>query len=251
LASNGGTSKRNLVLIHGFMGAGSQWAFHTGRFAERFEVHTPDMIGFGRLCHEVAPDTIEAFAEYMLDYLDRTKVQQFDLVGHSMGGMVAQEMALLAPERIKRLVLSSTGPNGEIPGRFETLAESRRRAESEGAINTSMRIASNWFMDGRNSPFYETCARIVNQNSLQVILASLRAMEVWSSIDRLRDIKSKTLVIWGDRDQTYQWDQVEQLWKGIDDASLSVIPDAGHAVHLEKPELFHAIINDFLGDEQS
>jgi 2-hydroxy-6-oxonona-2,4-dienedioate hydrolase len=72
-------------------------------------------------------------------------------------------------------------------------------------------------------------------------------MESWSGVAALADIKSPTLVLWGDSDRAYLWPQPEQLWRSIKGAQLAVIPGCSHAVHLEKPHLFNATLRDFLG----
>jgi pimeloyl-ACP methyl ester carboxylesterase len=65
----------------------------------------------------------------------------------------------------------------------------------------------------------------------------------------LANIASPTLVLWGDCDRTYTWSQQLRLWQGIKGARLAVIPGCAHAVHLEKPKLFNAILADFLEAE--
>ena len=62
----------------------------------------------------------------------------------------------------------------------------------------------------------------------------------------LAQITVPTLVLWGDSDRAYLWDQQEQLWRTIPGAQLAVIPGCAHAVHLEKPHLFNAMLEDFL-----
>ena len=65
----------------------------------------------------------------------------------------------------------------------------------------------------------------------------------------LDNIASPTLVLWGDQDRTYLWSQTQRLWQGIAGARLAVIPGCAHAVHLEKPGLFNAMLKDFLQQE--
>ncbi|MEX0337529.1 MAG: alpha/beta fold hydrolase, partial [Arenibacterium sp.] len=55
-----------------------------------------------------------------------------------------------------------------------------------------------------------------------------------------------TLVIWGDRDRTYPWSQIEQLWQTIPDTALAVIPNCAHAVHGENPSVFNRVLDQFL-----
>ena len=73
-------------------------------------------------------------------------------------------------------------------------------------------------------------------------------MEHWSGVANLANIESPTLVLWGDGDRAYLWPQPEKLWREIGGAQLAVIPGCAHAVHLEKPHLFNAVLQDFLQD---
>ena len=91
-------------------------------------------------------------------------------------------------------------------------------------------------------------APIARRSSQQAALAGLTAMESWSGVDALPDVTSPTLVLWGDRDQSYRWDLTRILWDRIPRASLAVMPACSHAAHLEKPALFNAIVRDFLLD---
>jgi 2-hydroxy-6-oxonona-2,4-dienedioate hydrolase len=235
-----------LVFVHGYFGGSPQWANQAEVFSEHFRVITPDLPGFG-LNHEMeAPKTIREFAIYLLDELDKQGVDRFHLVGHSMGGMIVQEMVALAAERVDRLVLYGTGPNGLLPGRFETIDESRSRVIGEGAEETGRRISATWFFNGEAAEGYQACAEIAVKATRQAALAGLSAMESWSGVSSLSKITSPTLVLWGDGDRAYQWTQPEQLWQEIAGANLAVIPGCSHAVHLEKPNLFNAILKDFL-----
>jgi len=236
-----------LVFVHGYLGGGLQWADQVEIFSEYFRVITPDLPGFGDNRAVTTPETIRGLAQYVLDELDRLEVGRFHLVGHSMGGMIVQEMAALAPERVDKLVLYGTGPVGVMPGRFETIEESRRGVKEKGVEETGRRIAATWFQHGKSAEGYAVCAELAVKASLQAALAGLTAMEAWSGVAALSKIESSTLVLWGDGDRAYQWSQPEQLWRGIEGAHLAVIPGCSHSVHLEKPHLFNAMLLDFLG----
>jgi pimeloyl-ACP methyl ester carboxylesterase len=235
-----------VVLVHGFMGGSRQWQFQQQALGNRFDVITCDLPGFGDNAHLDAPDSIAAFAQWVLDDLDAQGIERFHLLGHSMGGMIVQEMASLAPDRIDRLVLYGTGATGILPGRFEPICTSIRRAQSDGPRTTARRIAATWFLDFERSQAYEDCATIAERSSLQAIVSGLDAMQSWSGVSQLPDIMAKTLVIWGDHDRTYPWSQTEQLWNAITHSSLAVLPDCAHAAHLEKPDLFNTLVGDFL-----
>ncbi len=231
-----------LVLVHGFLGGGAQWAgVEVGR-----ETVALDLPGFGARCDEAPMTQIGAFADWVVAELTALGIDRYDLLGHSMGGMIAQEIARRDRVRIDRLILYATGATGLLPGRFETIAESKRRAEADGAAATASRIAATWFLDGRAAPGFAPCAAIAERASLSAIHAGLDAMEAWSGDAHLPDIPQGTLVLWGDRDRTYAWPQIERLWSAIPRAGLAVVPGCAHAVHAEKPALFSALLRDFL-----
>lgn len=227
------------------MGGSDQWAGQAP-LSSNHDLICVDLPGFGRNVDLDPINSIAGFASWVLDWLAERGIETFDLLGHSMGGMIVQEMTRLAPERVNQLVLYGTGPIGELPGRFETLETSMARARADGATATARRIAATWFLDGEAAPEFPACASIAQQCSLPAILAGLEAMQGWSAVDHLPNISSDTLVLWGDRDRTYAWPQTEQLWQTIPGAHLAVVPACAHAVHLEQPDLFNQLIAGFL-----
>jgi len=237
---------KTLVFVHGYLGGGSQWSDQVSFFGDQFQVITPDLPGFGSNNRALAPETIKGFAMNVFQQLDELGVHRFHLVGHSMGGMIVQEMVALGPERIEKLVLYGTGPHGLMPGRFETIDESRAAVRRQGVAITGRRIAATWFMQGESGQGYDLCAELAVKATEQAALAGLSAMEIWSGVAALAKNKSPTLVLWGDGDRAYLWPQPEQLWRNIGGAQLAVIPGCSHAIHLEKPHLFNAMLEDFL-----
>ena len=117
----------SLVFVHGLMGGSQQWAQQLEALSD-FDSVALDLPGFGKNADAKALTSISDFAVWALDELSSRGVQRFNLIGHSMGGMVAQEMIARAPERVDRLVLYGTGATGVLPGRFETIATSKDQA---------------------------------------------------------------------------------------------------------------------------
>ncbi len=152
----------------------------------------------------------------------------------------------LAPDRVEKLILYGTAAASDLTGRFETFEDSKRRAVADGAKATARRIAATWFLNGDEAPHYEACAAIAEKASLEAILAGIDAFGNWSRAENLANITCPTLIIWGDHDRSYAWHQIEQLWRTIPTANLAVVPGCAHAVHLEKPDIFNALVGDFL-----
>ncbi|WP_120501411.1 alpha/beta fold hydrolase [Roseovarius sp. EL26] len=235
-----------LVFVHGFMGGSRQWQSQIEALGASFNVIAVDLPGFGENAHLNCPNSISAFAGWVLADLDKRGISTFHLLGHSMGGMIAQEMVSQAPERIEKLILYGTGATGVLPGRFETIATSKSRAQAEGAKATARRIAATWFLLQEAATPFEGCARIAEHSSMQAICAGLDAMQNWSGVARLSHIEAQSLVLWGDQDRTYSWAQTEQLWQTIGKSQLAVMPNCAHAAHLENPELFNRLVVEFL-----
>jgi len=239
-----------LVFVHGYLGGAKAWEDQVQAFSSEFDVIAPELPGYGTSHHQKASSSIDGYANQILDFLTKIGVNKFHLVGHSMGGMVAQHITKLAPERVSYLVCYGTGPLGMMPNRFETLDQSRKRLRNDGVKATAGRIASTWFVNGEHALRYKECASLNDNVTTETALAGLKAMETWDGRDAMASISQKTLVLWGDRDQSYDWAQPEFLWTGIRKSSLAVMPDCGHNAHMENPELFNSILRKFLPERK-
>ncbi|MCU0789965.1 MAG: alpha/beta fold hydrolase [Nitratireductor sp.] len=237
------------VLVHGYLGGAAMWDEQFAALSPRYRCIAPNLAGFGDSAHLHSPDTIEGHAALVLDALDRLGVERFHLLGHSMGGMVVQQMAAMAPERIDRLVLYGTGPVGLLPDRFEPIETSRRRLADDGLEATARRIAATWFIKGEAAAGYGICVREGAKASMQAALAALSSGERWNGTEALSAFSMPSLVVWGDGDRSYGWRQPEALWRGIPGCRLAVVPGCAHNVHMEKPALFNAIVADFLASK--
>ena len=82
-----------LVLVHGFLGSSKMWEPQINFFKDYFRVITPDLPGFGRSNKAKSHNSLQSIANLLLDCLEEKKIDKFHLLGHSMGGMIVQEMA--------------------------------------------------------------------------------------------------------------------------------------------------------------
>lgn len=235
-----------VVLLHGYLGGSVQWSDVEAALSRRFRTVSLDLPGFGRASHFAAPASIESFADHVIADLTGRGVDRFALVGHSMGGMIAQEVARRIPDRVDRLVLYGTGALGSMPDRFESIEVSLDRLTRDGVAKTARRIAATWLLHGEQHPAHEALSAIGGQADAQAARLALSAMADWDGRTALPLLTMPSLIIWGDRDRSYRWAQIEHLWTSLPAASLAVIPGASHAAHAEKPEIFHLILEDFL-----
>ena len=235
-----------LVLVHGFLGSSEMWRPQINFFKENFRVIAPALPGFGNSSTMNSCDSIECMAKTVLDLLENKEIGKFNLLGHSMGGMIVQEMAKLAGEKILKLICYGTGPRGNIPGRFETIDQSREKLKISGLKNTAYRIAKTWFIENEKAKYFYLCEEAGKQTSKEAADNGLVAMKNWDGVKNLQDIKNETLIIWGDQDKAYNFNQIKTLNDNIPNNILKIIEGCSHNVHLEKPDEFNTNVENFL-----
>ena len=235
-----------LVLVHGFLGSSEMWRLQTNFFKDDFRVIVPALPGFGKSQAINSCDSIQCMARSILVSLERINIKNFHLLGHSMGGMVVQEIAKLASEKILKLICYGTGPRGNIPGRFETIDESRKQLKINGLKDTAYRIAKTWFIEEEKAKYFYLCEEAGKQTSLEAADNGLVAMKNWDGVKNLQNIKNETLIVWGDQDKAYNFNQVETLNSNILNSYLKIIKGCSHNAHLERPDEFNTIVEEFL-----
>ena len=246
LFANDVGNKFPLVMVHGFLGSSIMWDPQIQDFKKNFRVIAPDLPGFG-YSEKVKPcNNINSMAKSILYLIEQKNINKFHLLGHSMGGMIVQEMAKLAGEKIEKLICYGTGPRGEMPERFETIDQSRERLKIDGLTSTAHRIAKTWFVEEDRAKYFDLCSKVGKLTTMEAADAALVAMKNWSGLENLRNIKNKTLIIWGDKDRAYNRNQVDTLNKNIIDSNLIIFEGCSHNVHLENSEKFNKTVCDFL-----
>jgi len=181
-----------LVLVHGFLGSSRMWETQIDFFKDYFRVITPDLPGYGKSNKAKSHNSIQSITNLLLDCLEEKKIDKFYLLGHSMGGMIVQEMAKKSGNKITKLVCYSTGPKGEMPGRFETVERSRENFKKKGLEITAKNIAKTWFIKGEEAKYFDICIEAGKQTSIETADNSLVAIKNWNGVDTLKNIKNET-----------------------------------------------------------
>ena len=238
-----------LVLVHGFLGSSEMWKLQIEYFKKKYRVITPDLPGFGKSNKLNSKKNIPSMAQIIIDCIKEKKLENFYLLGHSMGGMIVQEITKILGKKISKLICYSTGSVGDIPGRFETMDESRLKLKNEGLKKTANRIAKTWFVNGDKAKYFYLCTNASNSTSMQAADNALIAMKNWIGTENLKNIKNQTLIIWGDQDKAYNFNQVETLKNNISNSELKILKGCSHNVHLEIPEEFNKTLDNFLSSK--
>ena len=235
-----------LVLVHGYLGSSEMWNLQKEFLSKHFRIFTPALPGFGESYKVQSLNSINAIAKFIFKCLDEKKITEFHLMGHSMGGMIVQEMVKISGDRIKKLICFATGSIGDVPGRFESMDTTRERLKKDGLKETVNRITKKWFIEGNKAKYYYLCENAVKNISIQSADNALIAMKNWRGYENLKNIKQDTLIIWGDRDVSYNFDQVDTLTKNIPNSKLEIFKGCSHNVHLEEPQKFNETVKNFL-----
>lgn len=238
-----------IVLVHGFLGSSQMWDPQIEHLKKKYRVLAPDLPGFGKSNNLESCSSIECMAQAILDDLNKKGLNKFHLIGHSMGGMIAQEIAKLSNKKIDKLILYGTGPRGNIPGRFETIDESRVRLKNDGLEVTVNRIAETWFVKSSKAKYFYLCSNAGKKTSFRAADNALIAMKNWNNIEDLKSIKNETLIIWGNQDKAYNFEQVQTLNNNLPNSHLEIMRDCSHNVHLEIPDKFNICVENFLKSE--
>ena len=241
-----------LVLLHGFTGSIATWRSHLDMLAGQFSIVAVDLPGHGA---SDAPDSARCRMEQcvadLLDLLDRLEISRAALFGYSMGGRVALNLALAVPERVRALILESASPGIADPD--ERLARCRNDDALAAMIE---REGIEAFVD-----YWERLPLFASQERLpSSVRSKLRAQRLSSNPaglanslrgagagmqeplwGRLSDIRQPTLLITGELDRK-PCELGRLMEERMPAAHLVVVPNAGHAVHLEQPTVFEECV---------
>jgi pimeloyl-ACP methyl ester carboxylesterase len=247
-ATGHGAGSRAVVLLHGIGGSGALW----GPTLPALGAHRAiawDMPGY-----DASPPlprmTFPALAEALRALLDAGGIARADLVGHSMGGMVALEFARAHPARVRSLVLCATSAafGGRDPGFREQFLAARLAPLDAGRSMAEIAPGVVGAMLG-DAPDPAAAPAAIAAMSAVPEATYRAALECLTGFDRRADlprIAAPTLLIAGERDVTAPVRGMERMQAAIPAARLVVIPGAGHLVPLERPAAFNQALTAFL-----
>ena len=241
-----------VILIMGFGGDHTAWAFQLRPFAERYRVIAFDNRGAGQTDQPDAPCTIALMADDTLGLLDRLGIERAHVVGLSMGGMIAQEIALRAPARVRSLQLHATLARPDAYTR--ALLDVWRVQRVKLTLEERMRALALWLFApvtyAERPELVETVLRNAIENphpqSLAGFLRQAEAVAGHDTLDRLGAIRCPTLVSVAEDDALVPPRFARELAQRIAGAELALVPGAGHAYMWERPDAFNALCLEFL-----
>ncbi len=255
-----GEGGRPVMLVHGFTANAGEVAGILGPLVDcGWHAVAPDLRGHGRSDRPTQRDaySFELLADDVVALADDLGWDRFALVGHSMGGAVAQLIALDHPERLTGLVLASTF-HGPVPGITMELVELGRwvvreagmsgladAMEARRAENPESVAAVERLQETRPGYAEESRARLVATSPDMWMALAPRFVDQEDRLERLARLQVPTAVIVGDLDSTFL-DDCRRLAATIPGSQLTVIQGAGHVPQVEQPDAWWAAVAGFL-----
>lgn len=243
-------------MAHGFTGAKEDAADQVGRLAAGgFHVVAPDLRGHGGSHAPPSGYSLDDFADDLVGLADALGWATFALVGHSLGGMVAQQVALRDPDRLDALVLVGTthGAVGLDPGVVALACEvvttggmaallDAQRALGGGPLQTSAALR---LLERRPGWAAYKDARLLASSPAMYVECATAMLTLPSRLDALRTLRVPTLVVVGELDDVFLAGSRE-LAAAIPGASLVVVREAGHSPHVEEPDAWFDAVAPWL-----
>jgi len=222
-----------IVFIHGAGGNQKVWVNQVEYFKNSLAINLPGHDG------GEGKRSIDEYVEYVKHFLDERGLKEVVLVGHSMGGAIAQMFALKYPDYLKAVVLVCTGAKLRVlPKIFELIMQNYSKAVE---LIVDMALSKNTSQTVKKQVIEELL-----KAKPEVVYGDFEACDKFDIMDQVANIKVRTLIICGSEDILTPVKYSKYLNEKIANSILKIIDGSGHMVMLEKPKEFNSILEEFL-----
>jgi pimeloyl-ACP methyl ester carboxylesterase len=218
-----------VVLIHGLSGSGRWWAYNVPALAQRYQVYNVDLVGFGRSRGQLL--ALREAARWLTEWLHVAGIAHAHLVGHSMGGYIATEVAATEPEAVRRLVLVDALVLPMGPGLVRHTLD----------LAQATRFMSLSFLPVLVGDLLRAGPRTMWRATREVLSADLSS--------RLDAVRAETLVLWGEKDPLLDLELGRKLAAQLPRARFVCVAGAGHNPMWDRPQRFNELVLDFLAED--
>lgn len=241
-----------LLLIAGLGSDSSSWLGVIGKLSKNFQVIVFDNRGSGRSGIPEKKYSIRQMADDAIGLLDCLNIKKCHVIGHSMGGYIAQELAINYPERVDKLILESTSSISSKKNNalfLDFYKELQRERNLEAWIRrwarwlfspkclTHKKFIETFVKNGSNYPYAQQASGFKGQ---------IDAIASFDARKRIGRVKAKTLIIEGKEDMLILPKEAEALAKNISGSIFESVKDTAHCIHIENPDLFVKAVMKFL-----
>ena len=253
-----------VIFIHGYGAKKEIWKPQVAEISKNFKVVTFDLRGTGESDRPNIPYTMKMMAEDVNELAEFLNIKEVHIIGRSFGGMIAQNFALLYPEKVDKLVLIATN-YGRMDTEWVEIPKNGRLEEIETLKQDPLKAfkqKSKWLFhlkfrkEMERNPtkkFYDVFSMEdlikeskINPSRPQDIINQAEAMKTHYTFDKLGEIKHKTLLIAASHDRQTPVSIMEEMNKKMPNSELKIINEAGHFMTLSRASEVNKVILDFL-----
>lgn len=253
-----------VLFVHGLMSSSATWTAQLDRLTARHRGIAPDLFGHGSSAKPTGDYSLGAHAATLRDLLDAVQVPSATVVGHSLGGGIALQLAYLFPERVDGLVLVSSGGLGR------ELNPLLRAATLPGSELVLPVVASNWVhgvgdtalrwwskvglpsISASSDEGWRGLSSLADADTRRAFLATSRSVidvhgQTVSAANRLSGIASRpSMLVWGERDRIVPASHVEAAKLELPASRVEMFQRSGHFPHLDEPDRFARVLDEFM-----
>lgn len=255
-----------VLLVHGMAGSSATWKAVASGLARTHTVIAPDLLGHGASAKPRHDYSLGAFASGLRDLMVALRVPHATVVGQSLGGGIAMQFAYQYPERIERLVLVCSGGLGEdvswllraltLPGAEYVMPLLFPSFVRDAGDALRRRLSAFGLRAPRVEEEWQSYASLTDPATRQAFVKTLRAVidlggQSVSAHDRLylADLLP-TLIIWGEHDRIIPVSHAHAAHEAMPASELVLFERSGHFPHVEEPERFLHVLEDFMARHQ-
>lgn len=251
-----------VLLIHGMAGSSRTWKDVTERLVVDHTVIAPDLLGHGESAKPMGDYSLGAFASGLRDLLSVLEIERVTVVGQSLGGGVAMQLAYQHPELLDRLVLVGSGGLGRevswmlrlltLPGAELLMPVLFPSLVAQRGTDVSRALHDRGIRSPRIAEMWRAYASLSGAENRGAFLKTLRSVvdaggQTVSAMDRIYLAAAvPTMIVWGDQDHIIPVEHAYEAHEAIEGSRLEILEGCGHFPHVEAPERFVELLRDFI-----
>ncbi len=238
-SERGNTSTPPVILIHGAGGTHLHWPPDVRRMPQQ-RVYALDLPGHGK-SDGSGEQSIQAYAQHVLSWMEAMNFFQAVFVGHSMGGAIALTLGLEHNDQVAGLGLVGTG------ARLRVAPQILEATASQTGFDNAVKMITQWAFGPNADPRLKILAEErMAETRPSVLHGDFVGCDLFNQMEEVQNIQRPTLVVCGEEDKLTPSRYSKYLAETIPGAQLKLIPDAGHMVMLERPSAVAKALGEFL-----
>jgi pimeloyl-ACP methyl ester carboxylesterase len=236
--------KPTLLFVHGLNCSHEHWFQQVAYFSQRYPVLTLDLRGHGRSSMLSEGYSVDHYTRDIIALLDALALDEVHVVGSSIGGWLAQQLAVRIPHKVRSIVAEGSSSQALKELNLSLVESMVEQYGMEGFFREFIPKAT--FPPDVDKDVLEFTMGIGLSTPPDIIMQRMRESLVYDGRDAARSITCPAMVLVGEHDNTTPRHYSDEMRELISGSQLAIIPNCGHLPHLEAPEVFNSILDRFL-----